>query len=162
MLFLLSHNISKSQTDSLRINATWFMFEREAVMNQFNRFDTLLNVYRNFHGQDEFLLKAYLHRESENETNTFVDKGFYQVRMDTIFFYTDFLEENPSSYGDLAAIKIFHIDYNSVLNLIYEGYLPKSTGIWISKHERERGPCGTRSNYEYQDFSHLYGKQKKH
>lgn len=130
VIFLFSTH-SFAQTDTILINGFKFVTVVKTEMNEYNRKDTLIKMYRIENGKAKYLLKHYLYKYSADCNNSFTDKGSYKIQNDSIIFLTEFLQKTGMDPIPDRRKQIYTVGEGGKLTLLYDKQQERFSGEWV-------------------------------
>lgn len=131
LLFLFIQITVIGQTDTITIGGFKFMTVKKTELNEYNRKDTLIKMYRIENGKAKYLLKHYIYKYSADCNNQFTDVGTYKIQNDSIIFLTDFLQKTGIDPIPDRRKQIFKIGEGGKLTLLYDKQQESFTKDWV-------------------------------
>lgn len=129
-------NSTGAAQDTLLIRHTTFIVERyDRPSEEYTGQDTLIRLYRLENGAKKYLLSHVIYQQTADCNSVFTDYGRYEVRGDSLIFFTDYTFDSSSNFGlPLSRVQAFLVTDNGRLIEVYDRELTDD-GVWVDSGE---------------------------
>ena len=122
--------ISFGQNDTIKINSTKFILDRQIEKNDYKTIDTLLKIYRIENGTAKYLLKHYLYKDDGGDCNNlYWNIGTVQIQNDSLIFLTHYLQQRRDPIPEWRK-QIYKVSKTGQLKLVFDKFKKYKDETW--------------------------------
>ncbi len=133
VLLLMATLRSEAQTDTLHVNGNTFVTKIKPVWSEYNRMDTVLQLYRIENGKTKYLLSHFMYQWSADCNNVFIDHGTMQVKNDSLIFETEYKQKTGMDPIPERRRQIYRVMPDGKVKLVFDRELQRGEEAWIDK-----------------------------
>lgn len=133
ILFLLFAATAGAKTDTLRVNGITFVTKTKSVWSEYNRMDTVLQLFRIENGKTKYLLSHYIYQWSADCNNEFIDHGTLQVKNDSLIFETEYTQKTGHDPIPQRRRQVYKVMPDGKVKLVYDRELQRGGEAWVDK-----------------------------
>lgn len=133
VLLLMATLRSEAQTDTLRINGNTFVTKIKPVWSEYNRMDTVLQLYRIENGKTKYLLSHFIYQWSADCNNEFTDHGTLQVKNDSLIFETEYMQKTGHDPIPERRKQIYKVMPYGKVKLVFDRELQCDGETWVDR-----------------------------